>query len=97
MKVSGVLQPIVDSPASMFRRLRVIANGSAVLEDIEEYARVHQLFSELLPSQRRYNNITEAWGGAFIASGLDSPVHPDPIAGDTERTVVVHLMSSLLG
>ena len=61
MHVTGSLQPIVDSPASMFRRLRVIANGSAVMEDIEEYARVHQLFSELLPSQRRYNNITEAW------------------------------------
>ncbi len=97
LHVTGSLQPIVDSPASMFRRLRIIANGSAVLEDIEEYSRVHQLFSELLPSQRRYNNITEAWGGAFIASGLDSPVHPDPIEADTERTVVVHLMSSLLG
>ncbi len=58
---------------------------------------MHQLFSELLPSQRRYNNITEAWGGAFIASGLDSPVHPDPIETDGERTVCVHLMSSVLG
>ncbi len=94
---SESLQPVVDSPASMFRRLRLIANGSSVIEDVEDYGRVHQLFSELLPSQRRYNNITEAWGGAFIASGLDSPVHPDPIETDGERTVCVHLMSSFLG
>ncbi len=94
---TGPLQPITDSPASMFRRMRVIANGSAVIEDIEEYGRVHQMFSELLPSQRRYNNITETWGGANLASGLDSPVHPDPIPADSERTFCVHLMSSFLG
>ena len=94
---TGPLQPITNSPASMFRRMRVIANGSAVIEDIEEYGRVHQMFSELLPSQRRYNNITETWGGANLASGLDSPVHPDPIPADSERTFCVHLMSSFLG
>ncbi len=94
---TGPLQPITDSPASMFRRMRVIANGSAVIEDIEEYGRVHQMFSLLLPSQRRYNNITETWGGANLASGLDSPVHPDPIPADSERIFCVHLMSSFLG
>ena len=78
---TGPLQPITDSPASMFRKMRVIANGSAVLEDIEEYGRVHQMFSELLPAQRRYNNTAESWGGANLASGLDSPVHLDPIIG----------------
>ena len=97
LHVSGSLQPITDSPASMFRRMRVIANGSAVVEDVEEYGRVHQMFSELLPAQRRFNNTAETWGGAFLASGLDSPVHVHPIASDCERTVCVHLMSSFLG
>ncbi len=55
------------------------------------------MFSELLPTQRRFNNTAESWGGAFLASGLDSPVHVDPIASDSERTVCVHLMSSFLG
>ena len=41
------LVPICDSPASMFRRLRVIGNGSAMIEDIEEYGRVHEMFSML--------------------------------------------------
>ncbi len=97
LHVSGSLAPITDSPASMFRRMRVIANGSAVIEDIEDYGRVHQLFSELLPAQRRYNNTAESWGGANLASGLDSPVHIAPIEADCERTVCVHLMSSFLG
>ena len=56
------LTPFTDSPASMFRRFRIIANGSAVVEDIEEYSRVFQLFMELLPSQRRYNAVTELGG-----------------------------------
>ena len=72
LKPTGTLQPITDSPAPMFRRMRVIANGSAVIEDIEEYGRVHQMFSELLPAQLRFNNTAETWGGAFLASGLDS-------------------------
>ncbi len=77
--------------------MRAIANGSAVIEDIEEYGRVHQMFSELLPAQRRYNNTAESWGGAFLASGLDRAVQLDPIEADSERSVVAHLMSSFLG
>ena len=45
------LPPMVDSPASMFRRLRIMCNGSGVVEDVEQYGRVHQSFSHLLPSE----------------------------------------------
>ena len=45
--VSSTLNPIGSSLATMLRRLRIIANGSAVVEDIEDYGRVYQLFSEL--------------------------------------------------
>ena len=97
LHVSNALTPISDSPASMFRRMRLIANGSAIVEDIEEYGRVHQLWSMLLPSQRRYNDMAESWGGASSVVGtLDSPVTPDPIPANKTRTVVVHLASSLL-
>ncbi len=74
LHVTGSLQPITDSPASIFRRLRVIANGSAVLEDCEEQGRVHQMFSELLPAQRRFNNIPETRWGSFLSFGLVSPL-----------------------
>ena len=49
---AGVLSPDCDSPASLFRRMRVIANGSAVIEDIEEYGRTFQMFSEMMPSHK---------------------------------------------
>ena len=49
------LVPICDSPASIFRRLRLIGNGSAMIEDVEEYGRVHEMFSLLQSSARRYN------------------------------------------
>ena len=41
LHVTGSLQPITDSPASIFRRTREIFNGSAVLDDCEEHGRVH--------------------------------------------------------
>ncbi len=93
---ASALTPVCDSPASMLRRVRVIANGSAVLEDIEEYGRVYQLFSELLPSQRRYNNITEAWGATSATGSFDVPFTVDAIPADSSRQVCVTLLSSFL-
>ena len=91
------LAPITDSPASMFRRFRVIANGSAVLEDIEEYGRVHQIFSTLQSSQRRANDVIESWGGKTLnPPTLSVPVDADTIQPGKSRTVVVHLLSSFL-
>ena len=49
LSATAALTPICVSPACLFRRVRIIANGSACLEDIEDYARVFQLFSELPP------------------------------------------------
>jgi len=40
------------------------------------------------------NNVTEAWGGANSAITLASPGVGAGIPADSERTVVVHLMSS---
>jgi hypothetical protein len=93
---TGPLVPITDSPLSMFRRMRVIANGSAVIEDVEELGRCCQIFSELLPSSRRYNNMAEHWGGAAVQSTLDNPAVAEAIPADSERTVVITLMSSFL-
>jgi hypothetical protein len=59
---ANALTPICDSPASMFRRIRVVCNGSAMVEDCEDAGRVHQMFSMLQSSSRRYNSISEGWG-----------------------------------
>jgi hypothetical protein len=91
------LNPRTDSPASMFRRVRLIGNGSAMIEDIEEYGRVHEIFARLRSSAERYNDHAEGWGiTAVHDSTLNNPGVADPIPGDKARTVVVKLLSSFL-
>ncbi len=51
LSTTAALTPIRVSPACMFRRARIIANGSAMIEYIEEYGRLYQIFAELLPPQ----------------------------------------------
>lgn len=98
LDINANLAPLTDSPASMFRRLRIIANGSSVIEDIEEYSRVFQLFMELLPSQRRYNAIAENWGSSSGSDhSLDKPLGTiDPIPPDSSRQLIVTLLSPFL-
>jgi hypothetical protein len=62
--------PAAFSPASMFRRVRIIANGSAINEDVELYGRCHQMFSFLLPPDelRNPNKSRRANRGSFCAS-----------------------------
>ena len=91
-----VMVPGTSSPASMFRRFRVIANGSAVLEDIDNYGRTFQIMSDLLPSNRKMVNIGKAWGGDASAAELGNPETQDNIAAGTSRTVCVQLLSSFL-
>ena len=91
------LVPICDSPASMFRRVRLVGNGSAMIEDIEEYGRVHEMFSHLQSSARRYNAFAEGWGSETLHTAtFDEPGEPDDIPGNSARTVVVKLLSSFL-
>jgi hypothetical protein len=73
-----------------------MVNGSGVVEDFENYNRVHHIMSELLPSQRRMNTLTESWGGTNSVRNLTSPGVASPIPAGSERIVVVHLMSSFL-
>ena len=80
----------------MLRRVRVIANGSAVIEDVEEYGRVYQMFSEMLLVQKRYNYISEGWGATYAAGSLDYPFTTDSIPEGGSRQVVVTLLSSFL-
>ena len=91
------LAPITDSPLGMIRRMRILASGSAVLEDIEHYNRVYQLMAELQPGQRRYNNISEEWGGAEHTGSYDVPFAITSIPAGGARQLCVKLMSGVLG
>ena len=85
------------SAATMFRRVRIIANGSAVIEDIEEYGRVFQMFSHLQPPQRRFTNSLETWGDRDSHEGmLGLPNSTDAIPANSSRQVCVQLLSSIL-
>ena len=90
------LKPIVENPAGMFRRLRVIANGSCEIENIEQYGRVNQMFNYLLPSARRFCNISETWGGISHDATLDTPYDITPLLRSTSRRVMTPLLSSFL-
>jgi hypothetical protein len=94
---ASALVPIGDSPASLFRRVRLIGNGSAMIEDIEEYGRVHEMFTRLQSSARRHNAFSEGWGSDEVhAATFDEPGEPDDIPANSARTVVVKLLSSFL-
>jgi len=87
--LDGALQPFSDSPASMFRRLRILGGGSEI-ENIEDYGRVFQVFSTLLPSNTRMNNLAEGWGGADQAVSIDEPAdHAHALLFGASRTVCV--------
>ena len=96
--VSAGLDLIGNASAGvMIRRLRIIANGSAVIEDVSDYNRVFQLFSELLPPQRRFTNSLEAWGDESGHQGtLGLPSSTDAIPANSSRQVCVQLLSSIL-
>ena len=56
----------------MFRRMRLIANSSAIIEDVEELGRVRQLLSILKPARRRFNDVVGSWGGAATACDISA-------------------------
>jgi hypothetical protein len=68
-----------------------------MIEDIEEYGRVHEMFSLLQSSSRRYNALAEGWGSTDEHTAtFDNPGDPDPIPGNSARTLVIKLLSSFL-
>ncbi len=58
---SGVKVRPLAGPHSFFRRLRVLAGG-AVIEDIDEYARTHEMFHALTSRHNRDNDDIQAFG-----------------------------------
>ena len=61
-KSEGPLYFDADLPACMFRRCRILVGGIEA-HDITDYGRTCQMFSLLLPSTRRLNDVAEGFGG----------------------------------
>jgi len=96
LHATSALDPICDSPAGMFRRVRIIANGSSVIEDIEDYGRVSQMFTYLLPSNRRMGNVGEGWGASSTVPTFGDPVPQANIPADSSRQVGMAFLSPFL-
>jgi hypothetical protein len=92
---SEPMTPKTLSPASVFRRMRIIANGSAIVEDVE-YGRCHQLFSFLQSPDELRNRVSEEWGNGTTDPTLSVPGTGQPIGAGKSRVVLCQLMSSFL-
>ena len=95
------MYPDTHSPASLFRRLRVLAGGVEIA-DTQDYGRVHQTFASFLPAQRRTADAIEGWGSVYgVQAGgkgdigppatLSNPFSAFPLAPDTQRGVLTQL------
>ena len=51
----------VGGPWSFFRRMRLLAGGT-VIEDVDNYARTHQMFHTLVSPIKRQNGTIEGFG-----------------------------------
>lgn len=70
-----------------FRRLRIMAGG-ALVEDVDEFGRLSQMFSVLQPKNKRLND--------FVESGSDILDKVYSVAGGSTQTLIFTPMSGLL-
>ena len=92
------LRPL-GGPSSFFRRMRVLCGGQ-VVEDIDNYNRVHQMFSFLTAEDSSKNVDAEAFGAQWDIkdnrkSAYDAGSFPG-IPGNQSQTVLFKPLSGLL-
>jgi hypothetical protein len=61
------LLPRVPVPWIFFRRVRVLCGGQ-IVEDIDDYNRLHQMFHLMKPTEKRLNDFVEGFGVASANS-----------------------------
>jgi hypothetical protein len=92
------LRPL-GGPWSFFRRMRVLA-ANQVIEDIDNYNRVHEMFSMMTASDSRTNVNAEAFGQDWdirdqATTGLTAASFPGIIGGQSQ-TVLFKPLSGIL-
>ena len=85
LTTNSKLQPVLSGAWGFFRRLRVLCGGQ-IIEDIDNYGRIHEQFDIMKPSEKRRNDAIEGFG---------SP--PDMLGKGDMRTVCFAPLSGLLG
>jgi hypothetical protein len=79
----AAITPRVAGPWGLFRRMRVLCGGQ-IVEDIDQYGRLHEMFHMMKPTEKRANDSIEGFGA------------PDAIGAGAERVVCFTPMSGLL-
>ena len=90
------LLPLLNGPCVFFRRLRVICGG-VITEDIDNYARIHEMFHMMRPTERRLNDFIEGFGTHenvdINHSDIDYPSHLEK--GETQTVAFTPLAGIL--
>ena len=89
-----LLRPL-GGPHTFFRRMRILANG-AVIEDIDNYNRVHEMFKTLGASDARINDKAEAFGQQYNKDTILNTTTLSGIKGGQSQTVLFTPCSGLL-
>lgn len=90
---------VLGAPWTFFRRLRVLVGGQ-LIEDIDDYGRLHQMFSVLTAKDSRTNELAEGFGKEWdlkedLTTAYTAASFPG-IPGGQSRTVLFKPLSGLL-
>ena len=87
--LSGILYPI-SGPWSFFRRMRVLCGGQ-LIEDIDYYNRVHEMFHNFQSRDVRINDMIEGFGNnSTLAQDDYNQVHPPYTALNADQWNLGH-------
>ena len=85
----------ISGPWSFFRRLRILCGGQLV-EDIDYYNHVHEMFHVLQPREVRENDDIEGFGNGLVAPARDANNLLAGIPGGKSVSVCFKFLSGLL-
>ena len=85
---------VLGGPHSFFRRMRILANG-AVIEDIDNYNRVHEMFKLLKATDTKVNDEAEAFGQQYDKYTTLDTTTVSGIKGGQSQTVLFKPCSGL--
>jgi hypothetical protein len=90
---------VIGGPWTFFRRMRILSQG-AIVEDIDDFARVSEMFSTLTSSDSRLNDDAEGFGQSKTIrewhSGPYTTLNFNGIAPGDSQTVLFKPLSGLL-
>ena len=62
------LKPKVDGAWGFFKRVRILCGGQ-IVEDIDSYNRLHEMYHMMKPSEKRSNDGIEGFSSEFLSKG----------------------------